>query len=253
MPGDWPKEVLKAQAVASRSYAWWTVLDSRDPNTTTSPTPDPDYDADDTVFYQAYLGAYNRPQDKNANEAVDETKGLVLQFNHEIIKAYFTADSGGYTEDAVQVFGTDAPFCQSKKEEYNLAPTHTDWKSKLSLVNLSRDLIEQKLIPRVTSIARVWVKDLDRTQSGRAARVSLSDSNGNQYSIAGKEFAHAAKLPSNFFKLTTQSANLNISGKGLGHGVGMAQIGALQYFKQFQWSFEKILNFYYTGVTLVHE
>ena len=43
---------------------------------------------------------------------------------------------------------------------------------------------------------------------------------------------------------------VKISGKGFGHGVGMAQVGAREYVNQLGWSFEQIVKFYYTGITL---
>ncbi len=48
----------------------------------------------------------------------------------------------------------------------------------------------------------------------------------------------------------TTSANFVITGHGWGHGIGMSQWGAYGYAKKAGWSYEQILEHYYTGVAL---
>ena len=58
------------------------------------------------------------------------------------------------------------------------------------------------------------------------------------------------KFSSNLFEVKAYSSGLMISGKGLGHGVGLCQIGALGLAKEGM-SYEKILNHYYPNLKLV--
>jgi SpoIID/LytB domain protein len=245
---SWPSEVLKAQAIATRSYAWWTVFAARQPSTTTA---NPNYDMDDTVLYQAYLGTSTR--DATTDSAADATAGTVMEYQNEVIKAYFSADSGGYSEDASSVFSGSFPYCQAKKEEYNVAESKTAWQKIMTLDDLASHLALEKLIPEKVAVLNVWVKDSDRTRSGRAAFVNVLGSDQKNYVISGNDFRYATKVRSNLFRVIMGRADITFDGKGYGHGVGMAQDGAYQYVKQLNWNFEKILNFYYTGITLVHE
>ena len=43
---------------------------------------------------------------------------IVMIYNGNIIQAYFSADAGGYTEDASHVWPVKAPYCVSKPEIY---------------------------------------------------------------------------------------------------------------------------------------
>jgi len=241
----WPVETLKAQAVAARTFAWWSVLDSRQ--------SDSNFDLDDTVLYQAYLGNYQRIAATDA--AVDQTNNILMKYNGQIIKAYFYADSGGYTEDASSVFGIDLPYCQAKPEQYDVlaAASLSDWQMQFTVAELSTLLAAANLIPATVSVIQInfGAGDLDR--SGRVSTLHLLGSDNKKYEVSGPEFRYATKIRSTLFQISTTSSGFVFNGKGFGHGVGMAQVGALEYASQLQWTFDQILKFYYTGVTLTND
>ncbi len=90
----WPEEALKAQAVASRSYA----LASRNPSAK--------YDLRNDTASQVY-GGYSEEQKSGADgikQAVDATQGQVITYNGQVILAYFHANAGGHTEDIANVW-----------------------------------------------------------------------------------------------------------------------------------------------------
>jgi stage II sporulation protein D len=231
---SWPMEALKAQAVAARSYAWWQVLRARLSSGSI-------YDLDDTIGYQAYLGITRRSVPTDT--AVDQTSRLVMKYQGKIIKAYFSADSGGVTEASKNVFGEDLPFLVSKPELYDISKTKTNWTKSLSSQML--DAAFER------SILKLEVRSEDRNESGRVSFLTAYDRDGRVEKIPGTRVRTLLKLRSTLFDLSTDSTgNVTFSGKGYGHGVGMAQIGAREYASQFGWSFDQILNFYYTGITL---
>lgn len=233
----WPKEALRAQAVAARSYAWWTVLNSRN-------KPTQSYDLDDTIAYQAYLGISRKFADTDA--AVTDTSRLVMKYAGKVIKAYFSADSGGKTESEANVFGDDLPYCKSKNELYDVSKTQTEWEKTFSYDELARTFS--------SSLQLLMVEPADLNESGRASLVTLVSANGKRVKIRGSEFRRTLRLRSTLFELNTIMENgvkmLQIKGKGFGHGVGMAQIGAKEYASQMRWTFDQIVKFYYTGITL---
>ena len=240
---SWPKETLEAQAIAARTYAWWSVLQAR-----LHAAP---YDMDDTVFYQAYLGNYKRSP--ATDSASDETSGQVMRHAGEIIKAYFAADSGGFTEDAVSVFGVNLPYCVAKREVYDLTQTQTAWTKTFTTSEFQNQMLAFHFIPAGISVRNVYLDPSDVDTSGRVMRIHILGSNGKVYLVGGNDFRYRTKIRSNLFQLSFSREGLVINGKGYGHGVGMAQIGALQYSKQFGWNHDQILQFYYTGVTIADD
>lgn len=239
IPAGWHLEVLKAQAVAARTYAWWSVKTAR--------SKPASYDMDDTVSYQAYSGTTNR--DPNTDMASDQTLGLIMKFGGEPIKAYFSADAGGYTESAKNYFEAELPYCISKKELYDSSKTTkpTEWEATFTLASLQSKLVGT-LLPHGIKISSIKVSE--KSASGRAVRLAITTTAKKIYTVTGPDFRYQTKLRSNFFDIDVQGTNYTFKGKGFGHGVGMAQVGAMEHQKQLGWTYDQILNFYYSDVTL---
>lgn len=81
MPATWPLEALKAQAVAARSYAVAYVQRYGEICTTESCQV---YDPDKRTA--------------QSDRAVDETRGIVLTFNDQVVLAYYSSTCGGHTD-----------------------------------------------------------------------------------------------------------------------------------------------------------
>lgn len=80
----YPKEAIKAQVVAARSYAL-ACLKERRPRQM-------EYDLDSTDMDQVYKGAH--VEDAKSHFAVQETRGKVLLNSGKVVKAYYHASSG---------------------------------------------------------------------------------------------------------------------------------------------------------------
>ena len=96
MPISYGAEALKVQAVCARSYAYKQLIHSGCST----------YGAhvDDSVSYQVYN---QQPECAETIQAVDSTKGQILQYKGEAITAYYFSTSCGYTASAKEVWGTD--------------------------------------------------------------------------------------------------------------------------------------------------
>ncbi|MCQ2738655.1 MAG: SpoIID/LytB domain-containing protein [bacterium] len=101
MPPSWNHEAHKAQAIAARSYALANL----------GKRAKYGYDLKDTPEDQAYGGA--SAETPNTNDAVEETKGVVLIYNGKIIPAYYSASAGGQTRSSSQVWTKDLAFLKS--------------------------------------------------------------------------------------------------------------------------------------------
>ena len=101
MPSGWELEAHKAQAVAARSYALANM----------GKRSQYGYDLKDTPEDQAYGGA--TAETSQTNQAVNDTKGIVLVCQGKIVSAYYSASAGGRTLNASQVWTKDLPFIKS--------------------------------------------------------------------------------------------------------------------------------------------
>lgn len=96
-------EALKAQAVAARTYALKNMgrFNSRG------------YDICDGPACQAYQGVTN--EHELSDQAVLETKGMVMAFEGELIDALYTSTCGGETDDVGMVFpGRNEPYLKGR-------------------------------------------------------------------------------------------------------------------------------------------
>jgi stage II sporulation protein D len=252
---SWPLETLKAQAVAARTYAYAQILNERKKKAKLLESNAIDdksllFDVDDTVSYQAYSGIL--PDTKLTDQAVEETVGEVMLFNGKIIVAYFSADSGGFTESAENVWGKAVPYCQSKSEKYELSLVKSDWIIELSFESISESLKLE--IGEKEKIVRIEIKN--KFPSGRAQDLRLTLEGGKEVIILATKFQYRLKLKSTLFQLTekigteTDTPKIVFQGRGNGHGVGMSQWGAKVLADSMGWKYRQILEFYYTGITI---
>ena len=116
MPASFNEEALKAQAVASRTYAVYKMQTSTG-----------NYDVVTDVSNQSYI-TIDEMKNKWMNDynfyyqkivkAVTDTKGQIMKYEDKIIEAYYFAMSNGYTEDVSLVFSEDRDYLQSVKSIY---------------------------------------------------------------------------------------------------------------------------------------
>jgi stage II sporulation protein D len=117
-PPSWPLEELKAQAVASRSFA---LTAGRDGN---------GYDLYSDTRSQVYKGLES--EYPSSNEAVEQTKGQVVMYGGEIAETLFSACSGGKTESIVNVFGSAIPYLVGVPDPYDGACPLHEWTLKFT-------------------------------------------------------------------------------------------------------------------------
>jgi stage II sporulation protein D len=125
-PPSWPMAELKAQAVASRSFAL------------TAGVGGDGYDLYSDTRSQVYKGLES--EYTTSDEAEEQTAGQVLMYEGKIAETLFSACSGGKTESMQNVFGTAVPYLVGVPDPYDsLCPLH-EW-----TLNLSGPEISEKL------------------------------------------------------------------------------------------------------------
>ena len=115
VPDDWPAEVLKAQAVAARSYALATRKTAGD------------FDLYADVRSQVYRGIDE--EEDSTNQAVDETAGEVLLYGGRVVTTYFHSTSGGRTASIADVWpgSKPVPYLVSVDDPYDSLSPHHIW------------------------------------------------------------------------------------------------------------------------------
>ena len=126
-PPSWPEEELKAQAVASRSFALTAGVGGNG------------FDLYADTRSQVYKGLESEYSTSNA--AANATRGQVVEYGGKIAETLFSACSGGHTESIQNVFGGAAiPYLQGVPDPYDGAcPLHT-WTLNFSGPEISSKL-----------------------------------------------------------------------------------------------------------------
>lgn len=128
MPASFPMEALKAQAIAARTYALKNINKHINDG----------YNLCDTTHCQVYGGMDG--EQERTNEAVDDTKGLVITYNGEIIDALYHSTSGGHTEDSVEAWGNYLPYLIGVEDDFSKGTPNSDWSFTIKSSELNNRL-----------------------------------------------------------------------------------------------------------------
>jgi stage II sporulation protein D len=315
---SWPSDSLKAQAVAARTYILFKKKEPRDKN----------FDVYSTVMDQMYVG--QGAETPRLLQMVRETRGQVITYHGDVIKAYYYSSCGGHTEDGAEVFPQDASFLKGVVCPYCKDSPGYNWSQDFTTDEVVKAVEKGGTPPGPLTDLRIARVD----NSGRAAEIVLAY-DGIDKTIRGSDLRMAlgpGRLKSTKFTMTMDvkkrepipaeiitawssrlsclqfldetlcreaipfaqaspytasfksdmeplnleiresiipiktevavltgrlqgaqesiSATLHFSGQGWGHGVGMCQWGAYTMATRGS-SYDKILQFYYPGTTLM--
>jgi stage II sporulation protein D len=233
----WPLEALKAQAVATRTYALYQAKMNKNN----------EYDVTSDIYSQVYGG--RSAERYRTNMAANRTKGQVLLYKGEVLPAYFHATCGGHTEDVNEIWEQDLPPLRGKLCQYCKLSPHYRWKKNFR----SKD-VQDALNHHGYKLGLIKdIKVLKRNHSGRIKDLQIKTRDGQIVIISGKEFRAIVgpnRIKSNLYDVIMKGYYFDLRGKGWGHGVGMCQWGA--YFMSRKGiNYKDILNYYYPGVRIV--
>ena len=238
MPAEFEPEALKAQAIVARTYALLRMENGGKHENAAVCMESSCCQGYKTI--EEYLSAGGKERDvEKIKKAVLETKNMVLTYNGDLIEATYFSCSGGYTEDALAVWGTDIPYLRatpSPGEEGAARYTDTVTFSTKEFVN--------KLGCDIPENATNWVENIRYTAGGGVESVSMC---GKTFS--GTTVRQLLGLRSTAFTITVVGDTVSITTKGFGHRVGMSQYGA-DAMAAGGSSCEEILRHYYQGTEL---
>ena len=229
----WDPQVLRAQAVVSRTYALHRMAASRGR----------DFDLTAGEHSQVYGGV--EAEAPAGAHAVAATRGEVLLFQGEPILAAYHSASGGRTASAHEVWGREIPYLVSVPVEGEEDSPDTYWRIPVSAANLGRAL--DALGVQVGSVREVRI--VGRSRSGRVQRVALRGARG-EAELEGSDLRRVlGGLRSTLFEVQPDGDGFVFAGSGHGHGVGMSQWGARAMAARGA-DYREILAFFYPGTSL---
>ena len=287
--GSAPTEALKAQAVASRTYAYNQMFPK-------SYHAASGFDICATVHCHVYKG--KSAETTAANNAVKATAGEMVYYKGALAKVFYYSSNGGSTENVKYVWGSSFPYLISAVDKYETPTTSNyTWTRVVSAVTVSAAMIRRGEDLGTINDIRI----IERTPAGRPYHVQVLGTKGVE-NIPNESCRTFLGLPSQLYTLTTnadtnvlssggkivktrlasltiqsasQTTSFDISsqkvtilsgsgatdtvptrpttytfnGRGWGHAVGMSQNGAMGRANK-GFHYDEILKFYFPGTTI---
>ncbi len=258
VPGSWPMEALKAQAVAARTYVLWEIQKGY--------WKQFGFNVCGTVSCQVYQGATAELGERGRrwSAAVTATANQVLlDTDGRPALTRYHSSSGGRTLANEVVYPSDGerPYLKGVDDPFDrVSPLH-EWKVSFKREDLQRILREA--ISLQGELVDISVDQTSRTMTlvtrGGELEMSTVRFRREMSETAPKVLPELYPslrsdgermpfaMPSSRFEIEKTAGGFVVRGRGYGHGVGMSQYGALGRAQDGQ-SYREILAAYYGGL-----
>lgn len=229
MPASFNDEALKAQAVASRSFA----LSKKKGNL---------IELSSTISDQVYHPNYELKQkwgnkyQEYFNKILDDiksTEGYVISRNNKVLKAYYFSMSNGYTENSETVF-----------KENTFISVESPYEKGLDNFEIKKEFAEDELL-KLLNVPKIIINEVKRNNTNHVDYIVISNKK-----YLGTEFRKLLNLRSTDFTLEKNNNIYVITTRGYGHGVGMSQYGANLMAKNGA-TYKEILHHYYQNTQII--
>lgn len=240
LPASFEDETLIAQAIVARTYA----MKRKDMGTK--------HPQGAVCMNSSCCQAYCSPETYILKGGKQETvlrfrnavwisKGMVLTYQGELIEATYFSCSGGRTEDAQAVWGTDVPYLQAVDSPGEEGASHYTDQIKMSAKEFASCLGVE-----LTGTPASWFGNVTYTSGGGVETIVIGG-----VSYGGVELREKLNLYSTAFSFAAVGNNVHIFTRGFGHRVGMSQYGA-DAMAASGCGYQEILSHYYPGAILTN-
>lgn len=193
----WPEEAVKAQAVASRSFALAAINKHNIVG----------YDIKANELGQVYGGI--EAEHITTNKLIDATRGVVMTYNSKPIEACYHSSSGGYTENSENVWGTYVPYLRAVVDYDQEAPKYK-WEKICTAGEIENILAQAgykigklKAI-KLSPLKPPPDKTTDRGISGRVIKMTFVGDNG-EATLDGSKVRGLFQLNSTLFDVIVKT------------------------------------------------
>lgn len=231
MPASFNDEALKAQAVASRTYAFKRTINNTGNFDVTNDTQNQVY-INENKMKEKWKNNYEKYKEKITN-AVLSTRGEVILYNNDLIDALFFSTSNGYTENSSDVFKSNLPY---------LVSVESNWDQKESPVfNSMNEVTKNEFLFNLGLNINdsINITNIEKTKTGRIKKITINDK-----TFDSQKIKNIFNLKSTSFRIEVLNDNVKFLVNGYGHGVGMSQYGANGMAKE-GYKYTSILQHYY--------
>ena len=238
IPAEYGIETLKAQAVLARTYIYRLV----DPGLERIREEELDIDCLSMREMEKKWGKEHfREYYGKIRTAVQETEGLVAEYDGELIEPFYCEASAGKTRELATY-----PYIRSVESPGDLGAgeflcvrtfTEAEFADKIGRIGGPR--------PGADGIAEK-IQIIERDDAGYVKRVQIGDMD-----YSGDEVRDSLGLKSSCFHFSSADGKIRVSSKGIGSGYGFSQAGADAMEREQGSEFRELLKYYFQGIEIV--
>ena len=194
------------------------------------------YDLCDHEHCQVYSGL--KPATNEVMKATSATSGLVMvDPKNELILSAFHANCGGQTSNSEDVWREPRSYLTSVEDTFCLKARSAVWDKTMPV----GEFITQLGFGAKAAGLENWnFKQTDRKKYFKLETDSVETA----------QMRRLLQLRSTYFDLKVKDGNVEFTGRGYGHGVGLCQQGAMKM-AETGYTYSQILGYYYKGVSLI--
>jgi SpoIID/LytB domain protein len=195
VPSSWPSAALESQVIASRTYALMRMNSLKKAC---------DCHVYNSKYDQAFVG-YSKEGEARYGQfwraavdatAVDGEHGLAVTIDGAPISVFFSSSTGGMTQKAIDVWGTDIPHLVNVPDPWSIDPAinknYASWTKKISQKTMAKAF-------GLPDVARYEITSRSVTNS--VLTITGFSTAGKSKTLPVGTFKTAVKLPSSWFDL----------------------------------------------------
>ena len=195
VPSSWPSAALQSQVIASRTYALMRMGSLKKAC---------DCHVYNSKYDQAFVGYAKEGEPRYGQlwkaavdaTAVDTGHGLAITIEQEPISVFFSSSTGGMTQRAIDVWGTDIPHLVNVADPWSIDPAinknYARWTKKVT----------QKAMAKAFGLPDIERYEIvSRTVTNSVLQITGFSSSGASKTLPVATFKTAVKLPSSWFDL----------------------------------------------------
>jgi stage II sporulation protein D len=161
-------------------------------------------------------------------QAVSETAGETLWYQHAPARVFFHQQCGGMTADVRDVWQSEPlPYLRVHRDIYCVKKSSAEWQSDVRVLDLQDALARAGIRADFAGGALTVAA---RTDAGRARTLSIGRTQipANTFRLAVNRALGWNTIKSDWYEIESRGDIVSFHGRGSGHGVGLCQIGAAE-------------------------
>ncbi len=188
----WPDAAMQAQAIASRTYGLSRMGSIR---------KECDCNLYNTKYDQNYAGFSKESEVKYGSlwkAAVDATSGQVITYLGKPINVYFSSSTGGTTQKAIDVWGTDFPYLTNVPDPWSLDivlnPQYAHWLRVIGQADMAKAF-------GLSDVATIKIDS--SSAAGAALYLTATSSAGMNAQLPVGTFKTKLLIPASWFSISS--------------------------------------------------